>query len=81
MQSNSWLGSNYNWSVRCMSKTKEKIPDFVVKKSIQGFAKTNDLMVGSDVYVAINKAIGDLLRKAIDRCNENKRKTLKAYDL
>ena len=54
--------------------------DFVVKKAIQDFAKKNKMMVGSDAYAAIDKAVAALLKDAADRCKANKRKTLKGYD-
>ena len=55
--------------------------DFVVKKAIQDFAKKNNMMVGSDAYDAIDKAVAGLLKEAAARCKNNKRKTLKAYDI
>ena len=54
--------------------------DFVVKKAIQDFAKKNKMMVGSDAYDAIDKAIANMLKDAAARCKANKRKTLKGYD-
>ena len=65
-----------------MSKKKKaaKGPDFVVKKAVQDFARKNKMMVGSDAYDAINKAVGALMKEAGDRAKANKRKTLKAYD-
>ena len=54
--------------------------DFVVKKAIQDYAKKNNMMVGSDSYDAIDKAIGAMLKEAAARCKANGRKTLKAYD-
>ncbi|MHA1654100.1 MAG: DUF1931 domain-containing protein [Candidatus Thorarchaeota archaeon] len=54
---------------------------FVVKSKIQEFAKKNNLMVGSDFYGALDKEIERILTAAAKRCTENKRKTLKAYDL
>ncbi|MFW9907417.1 MAG: hypothetical protein ACFFEF_02475 [Candidatus Thorarchaeota archaeon] len=62
-------------------KAPVKLPTFVVKSAIKEFAKTNDMMVGSDAYDAINVRIGEMLMTAAGRCKENKRKTLKAYDL
>jgi len=55
--------------------------DYIVKNKIQEFAKKNDLMVGSDFYGALDKEIERLLKVAAKRCTENKRKTLKSYDL
>ena len=54
--------------------------DFVVKKAIQDFAKKNNMMVGSDSYDAIDKAISAMLKDASARCKANGRKTLKAHD-
>jgi histone H3/H4 len=54
--------------------------DFVVKKAIQDFAKRNNMMVGSDSYEAIDKAIHGMLKDASARCKANGRKTLKAHD-
>ncbi len=64
-----------------MAKKKEKLPTFFVKSAIKEFAKSQDMMVGSDAYDAINEHIGNMLKAAAFRCKENKRKTLKAYDL
>ncbi|MGY5875103.1 MAG: hypothetical protein RTU30_05115 [Candidatus Thorarchaeota archaeon] len=54
--------------------------DFVVKKAIQDFAKANSMMVGSDSYGAISRAVEAMLKEASARCKANGRKTLKAYD-
>ena len=54
--------------------------DYVVKKAIGDFAKSKDMMVGSDAYDAINAKIHAMLLVAAERCTANKRKTLKAYD-
>ena len=64
-----------------MAKKKAKFPTFFVKSAVKQFAKDNDMMVGSDAYDAINEKIGMMLTKAAARCKDNKRKTLKAYDL
>ena len=56
-------------------------PTFFVKSAVKEFARQNDMMVGSDAYDAINEKIGKMLESAAGRCKENKRKTLKAYDL
>ncbi|MFX1332431.1 MAG: hypothetical protein ACFE9W_12785 [Promethearchaeota archaeon] len=60
---------------------KKKYPTFFVKSAVKAFAKEKNMMVGSDAYEAINSAIGDMLTAAAKRCTDNKRKTLKAYDL
>jgi histone H3/H4 len=65
-----------------MSKKKAKSPTytFYVKKAIQDYAKDNGMMVGSDAYEAVNTAVNAALSKAAERCKNNGRKTLKAYD-
>ncbi len=64
-----------------MAKKSTKYPTFFVKSAIKTFAKEKDMMVGSDAYDAINVHIGKMLEAAAARCKDNKRKTLKAYDL
>ena len=65
-----------------MAKAKAKKPKFTffVKKAVQDFARENKMMVGSDAYDAINVQINAMLTEASNRCKDNKRKTLKAYD-
>lgn len=54
---------------------------FVVKKAIQDYAKKKNLQVSGEFYAAVDKKIELMLDYAAKRTNENKRKTLKAYDL
>jgi histone H3/H4 len=54
---------------------------FVVKKAVQDYAKKKNLQVAGDFYGALDKHIEKLLDAAAKRCGENKRKTLKPYDL
>ena len=54
---------------------------FVVKKAIQDYAKKKNLQVSGDFYGALDKKIGMILDAAATRTTENKRKTLKGYDL
>ena len=54
---------------------------FTVKKAIQDYAKKKNVQVSADFYAAIDKKIEGHLDKAVKRCAENKRKTLKPYDL
>jgi hypothetical protein len=64
-----------------LAKKSSKYPTFFVKSAIKAFAKEKNMMVGSDAYDAINNKIGKMLEAAAHRCKDNKRKTLKAYDL
>ena len=54
---------------------------FIVKKAVQDYAKKKKLQVSGDFYDALDKSIEMLLDKAAKRTGENKRKTLKGYDL
>jgi len=54
---------------------------FIVKKAVQDYAKKKNLQVSGDFYDALDKKIGTILDHAAKRTGENKRKTLKAYDL
>ncbi len=54
---------------------------YIVKKAVQDYARRNNMKVSSDFYAAMDKEIDALLIAASARCKDNKRKTLKAYDL
>ena len=54
---------------------------YVVKKAIQDYAKRNKVQVSGDFYGALDNQIEKLLNDAAKRTKDNKRKTLKPYDL
>ncbi len=54
---------------------------YVVKKAIQDYAKKNKVQVSGDFYGALDQEIEKLLNAAAARTKDNKRKTLKPYDL
>jgi len=54
---------------------------FIVKKAVQDYAKKKNVQVSGDFYGALDKKIEMLLDKAAHRTADNKRKTLKSYDL
>ena len=54
---------------------------FIVKKAVQDYAKKNKLQVSGDFYGALDSKIEKILAGAAKRTSNNKRKTLKAYDL
>lgn len=54
---------------------------YVVKKAIQDYAKKKNVQVSGDFYEALDKKIEKILDGAAHRTTENKRKTLKGYDL
>lgn len=59
---------------------KKPVASFIVKSAVQEFAKKNKMMVGSDSYDALNLKVEAALKGAAERCKNNGRKTLKAYD-
>ncbi|MBY8996221.1 MAG: DUF1931 domain-containing protein [Candidatus Thorarchaeota archaeon] len=54
---------------------------FIVKKAVQDYAKKKSVQVSGDFYGALDKKVEMLLDKAAKRTGDNKRKTLKSYDL
>lgn len=54
---------------------------YIVKKSIQEFAKKNNVKVSKEFYDALDKKVELLLKRANKRCLKNKRKTLMAFDV
>jgi histone H3/H4 len=54
---------------------------YVVKKAIQDYAKRKNVQVSGDFYGELDKKIEKLLDAAAMRTKDNKRKTLKPYDL
>jgi histone H3/H4 len=54
---------------------------FIVKKAVQDYAKKKSVQVSGDFYDALDKKVEWMLDHAAKRTGENKRKTLKSYDL
>ena len=54
---------------------------YIVKKAIQDYAKKMNLQVSGDFYGALDRHIEKMLNAAAGRTKDNKRKTLKPYDL
>jgi histone H3/H4 len=54
---------------------------FIVKKAVQDYAKKKKVQVSGDFYGALDRQVEKLLDKAAARTGDNKRKTLKSYDL
>lgn len=54
---------------------------YITKKAVQEYAKKKGMQVSGDFYGALDKEIERLLAAAGARCKDNKRKTLKPYDL
>jgi histone H3/H4 len=53
----------------------------IVKSLIQEKAKAAGMNVGSEFYPMLDKAVEELVAKAIHRAKENGRKTLHAKDV
>ena len=54
---------------------------YVVKKAVQDYAKKKNVQVSGDFYGALDRKIEKILDSAAMRTKDNKRKTLKPYDL
>ncbi|MEM2141960.1 MAG: DUF1931 domain-containing protein [Candidatus Thorarchaeota archaeon] len=54
---------------------------YVVKSKVQELAKKHEMNVGSDFYGELDKKVEKVIEEAVKRAQENKRKTLKPYDL
>ncbi len=54
---------------------------FVIGIKMREFMRANQCMAGSDLLDAINKQVSGLLKNAVTRAKNNKRKTVRAYDL
>ncbi|MGY5880842.1 MAG: DUF1931 domain-containing protein [Candidatus Thorarchaeota archaeon] len=54
---------------------------YVVKKAVQDYAKKKNVQVSGDFYGALDQHIEKMLDSAAARTRDNKRKTLKPYDL
>lgn len=53
--------------------------DLVKKQGVKDL--TGDLAVGSGVYKALNDAVRETLDKAVERAEQNQRRTVKARDV
>jgi histone H3/H4 len=54
---------------------------FVVGSKVREFVRANRCMAGSDLLGALNKQVAALLKNAVERAKNNKRKTVRSYDL
>ena len=53
----------------------------IERKAIRDYARKRGMMISSDFYYALDKKIEQIIESAARRASDNKRKTLKAYDL
>ena len=61
---------------------KEEGKDLVVlnKSAIFNYVKEKGFRVGADAYDSLNKSTLDQLDVAMERCEQNKRNTLRGFD-
>jgi histone H3/H4 len=55
------------------------MPDLIKKKGVREAAK--GMNVGSDFYTALDQEVIRLVDRAVERADENNRKTVKARDV
>ncbi len=53
----------------------------VVKSEVGNFLKKKGVRTAGDLYDALDKAVADILSKAVIRARSNKRQTVMAQDL
>ncbi len=54
---------------------------YVKKTEVREFVKKKGLRVSEEVFKALDKAVEEILKKAIERAKGNNRKTLRAIDI
>jgi histone H3/H4 len=53
---------------------------YIVKSKVADMIRSKDMMMSSDAYDALNDQVEVLIKRAIDRCSQGGRKTLKPFD-
>ena len=53
---------------------------YIVKSKVADFIRGKDMMMSSDAYDALNEQVQELLKRAITRCSQGGRKTVKPFD-
>ena len=65
-----------------MAKKTKEVPMMLTQSKVKEFAKeTADVNVGGDFMDALNGEVADLVQRAVARCSDNGRNTLKAQDV
>jgi histone H3/H4 len=54
---------------------------FVVASKVREFVRKSSCFAGSDLLEGINRNVAALLARAAERAKNNKRKTVRSYDL
>jgi histone H3/H4 len=53
---------------------------YIVKSKVADYIRGKNMMMSSDAYDALNEQVESLMKRAVDRCNQGGRKTLKPFD-
>jgi histone H3/H4 len=53
---------------------------FIVKSKVADFIRSKDMMMSSDAYDALNNEVETVIKRAVDRCSQGGRKTVKPFD-
>ncbi|MDP2666176.1 MAG: hypothetical protein Q8P05_01585 [Candidatus Diapherotrites archaeon] len=53
---------------------------YIVKSKVADFIRGKDMMMSSDAYDALNEQVQEMLKRAIGRCSQGGRKTVKPFD-
>lgn len=53
---------------------------FIVKSKVADFIRSKDMMMSSDAYDALNNEVETVIKRAVERCSQGGRKTVKPFD-
>ena len=62
-------------------KKKEPLEMLLVQSKVKEYVRGQEMMCSSDLIEALNEEIGRLLDRAVERAQENGRKTARASDV
>jgi len=64
-----------------MARKRNHKDSFVVASKVREFVRKSNCFAGSDLMDGINRNVAGLLARAAERAKNNKRKTVRSYDL
>ncbi|QQR92389.1 MAG: NFYB/HAP3 family transcription factor subunit [Candidatus Iainarchaeum archaeon] len=53
---------------------------YIVKSKVADMIRSKDMMMSSDAYDSLNEQVEHMIKRAIERCSQGGRKTLKPFD-
>ena len=53
---------------------------YIVKSKVADMIRSKDMMMSSDAYDSLNEQVEQMIKRAIERCSQGGRKTLKPFD-